>query len=75
MVWSVLDGAEDAGGEGEDRGDELEYAAYYDAYQTEGEEHQPDEGVEDDREEGRGPADYQEDQEEEKLRGVVAALL
>ena len=47
-----LDGADHAGGEGEERADELEYAADHDADQTEGQQDQPDEGVEDQSEQG-----------------------
>ena len=66
----LLDGAEDAGGEGEEGGDELEDTADNDADEAKGKKDQPDERVEDQREESRGPADDEEDQEEEKLHGV-----
>ena len=66
----LLDGAKDAGGEGEEGGDELEDTADNDADQAKGKKDQPDERVEDQREEGRGPADDEEDQEEEKLHGA-----
>jgi hypothetical protein len=65
-----LNRADEAGGEGEEGADKLEDASHYDAHQAEGEKQQPDEGVEDEREQGCGPADEEEDQEEEKLHGV-----
>lgn len=68
-VAGRLNGADHAGGEGEEGADELEYAADYDAHQAEGQEDEPDEGVEDEREQGCRPAEDEEDQEEEKLHG------
>ena len=50
----MLDGAEHAHGEIEERGDELEGAADYDADETEGQEDQPDQRVEEERRERRG---------------------
>ena len=47
----------------------LKYATDYDAEQAEGEEDEPDERVKDEREQGYGPAEDEEDQEEEKLHG------
>ena len=64
-----LDGADETGGEGEERADELEYAAYYEADETEGEQDEPDDGEEHEREQSGGPADDEEDDEEEKLHG------
>jgi hypothetical protein len=64
-----LDGADHAGGEGEEGAYELKYATDYDAEQAEGEEDEPDERVKDEREQGYGPAEDEEDQEEEKLHG------
>ena len=74
LGWPGLNGAEDAGGEGEEGSDELEDATDDDADEAEGEKDQPDEGVEDQREERCGPADDQEDQEEEKLHGGCLSL-
>ena len=64
-----LNRSEDAGGEGEEGGDELEDATDYESDEAEGEKDEPDERVEDQREQGCGPADDEEDQEEEKLHG------
>lgn len=74
-MYSGLNGAEDAGWEGEDRADELEDSADHEADEAEGEQDEPDKRVEDQREQSRGPADDEQDQEEEKLHGVVASFL
>ncbi len=75
-IWfgRLLDGAEGAGGEGEEGGDELEYAADYDTDEAEGEKEQPDDGVENQREQSDGPAEDQEDEEEEKLHRDVLSV-
>jgi len=62
-----LDAAESPGGEGEERADELEYAADHYADQAEGEQDQPDERVEDYRDNGGRPADDEKDQEEKQF--------
>jgi len=65
----TLDRPDRACGEAEDSADELEDAADHDAQQAEGQEEEPDNREEDKREQGCGPADDEEDQEEEKLHG------
>ena len=75
MARAGLDGTDEAGGEGEDGANQLEDASDDNAQQAEGEKDQPDKGVEDQGEHGCGPAEDEEDQEEEKIHGVVAAIL
>jgi len=69
-----LGAAEDSGGEGEKGADEFENTADYDAYEAEGKEDQPDEGVEDDGDESGGPADDEEDEEEKQFHGGSDSL-
>ena len=57
----ALNGAQDAGGKGEDGGDEFEDPADYKADEAEGEQDKPDERVEDQREERGWPADDEKD--------------
>ena len=71
----ALDGAKCARRQAEDSADELEYAADYDAQQTEGQQDQPDDGEEYKRKQRRGPADDEQDQEEEKLHGWSNSVL
>ena len=63
----LLDGAENAGGQGEEGGDEFEGAFDNDADQAEGQKEEPDDGVEDQRGKGERPADNEENEEEEKF--------
>ena len=62
-----LDAADGSGGEREEGGDEVEGAADDDSDETEGEQDEPDEGIENDCGHGDGPADDEENEEEEKL--------
>ena len=62
-----LDGAEHAAGKVEERGDEFEGAADYDAYEAEGQQNQPDERIQQERDQGDGPADDQEETEEQEF--------
>jgi hypothetical protein len=61
-----LDGAEDAAGEVEEGGDEVEDSVDGDAQETKGEQDEPDEGVEDHGKKRERPAGDQEDAEEEE---------
>lgn len=66
-----LDGFEHAAGKVEERGDELKCAADYDPYEAEGQQDQPDERIEQERDEGDGPADDQEETEEQEFQHRV----
>jgi hypothetical protein len=59
-----LDGTENAGGQREERADELKYTADGDANDAKGKKDEPDEGIEDERQERHWPADDEEDAEE-----------
>jgi hypothetical protein len=61
-----LDGAEDAAGEVEECGDEVEDSVDGDAQETKGEQDEPDEGIEDQGKKRERPAGDQEDAEEEE---------
>ncbi len=74
-VRKVLDGAEEAAGEVEECGDQLECAADYEADEAEGQQNQPDQWVEEECGEREGPADYEKDQEEQKLEHRCVSLL
>ena len=63
----MLDGAEHAAGEGEERADQLECSADYKADQPEWEEDQPDEGEEDYCCQRQGPAEESEKTEEKEV--------
>jgi hypothetical protein len=63
----MLDGAENARGKKEDGCDELKCAVNDDAEQTEGQQDEPDEGIENKREERGRPAYDEQDAEEEKF--------
>ena len=56
----VLEGAKDARGQSDDGGHELEDAADGDAEEAEGEQEQPDQGIEDECEQSEGPAKDEE---------------
>jgi hypothetical protein len=68
----VLDGSEHAAGEREECGDEVECASDDDAYETEGQKEKPDEGKENERGEGQGPAKKGEETEEQKIEHRVS---
>jgi hypothetical protein len=62
-----LDSAQDAGGEKDDRADQLECASNSDAEDTERKQEQPDEWIGDEGQQGQGPAEKEQDAEEKKL--------
>jgi hypothetical protein len=62
-----LDGAEQAAGKVEERGDEFEYAADCEADEAEGKQDQPDQRIEQEREQRQGPADDEKNAEQQEL--------
>ncbi len=66
-----LDGADDAGGERDEGGYELEGSTYGNADHAEGEQDQPDQRVEAESDERYRPAHDEEDAEDQKLHGSV----
>ena len=66
-VGLALNSAEHAAGKGEERADEFKGAADYDADETEWQEDEPDERIEDERGEGKGPAKEGEETEEQEV--------
>jgi hypothetical protein len=62
-----LDGAKDAGGQQENRGDELKDAVHHKSDETERKQDKPDERIEDKGRNRDRPADNKQDAEEQKL--------
>ncbi|GAC1361014.1 MAG: hypothetical protein NVSMB3_09140 [Acidobacteriaceae bacterium] len=71
---ATLEGADYAGGQKEEGGDELEGAADDEADEAEGEKEQPDEGVEKESQEGEGPTEEEEDAPEDNLDHVFGSV-
>jgi hypothetical protein len=72
------DGAEDADGEEEDGGDEGEDSGDRDADDAEGQSDKPHDGIKDEREQGKRPAEHEKNAKEKELdhgspfgRGIV----
>ena len=66
-VLQMLDGAEHADGEVEDRGDKFECAFDDEAEEAEGQEDEPDEREENERGDGERPAEEGEEAEEQAI--------
>lgn len=67
----VSDGADEAGGQEDDRRDQFQRAADGDADETEGKQEQPDDGVEHERQQGERPAEDEEQAPEKELQHRV----
>jgi hypothetical protein len=70
-VGRDLDGAQHSSRKAEERGDEFEGAANYDADETEGKQDEPDERIEDQGCEGQGPAKEGEEAKEKEVEHRV----
>ena len=62
-----LDSAENAPGQHEERGDELKYAVHDYPNQPEGQQHEPDERIQDQGQQRRRPAHDKQDAKEKQL--------
>jgi hypothetical protein len=70
-VGRDLDGAQHSSRKAEERGDEFEGAANYDADEAEGKQDEPDERIEDQGCEGQGPAEEGEEAKEKEVEHRV----
>jgi hypothetical protein len=73
----LLDGAKDARGQQKEGSDEVKYAVHNDADQPERKQYEPDDRIENEREQRGGPADNEQDAEEKDahLRYLLLSLV